>query len=89
MIIKDKNILSDGSLGGQHQTRQIVTRRNLMNIANSKSALLNNSFTSVTQEKICNCLGCYEYADDKISLTVGAKSITIFVCENCKPKFEN
>ena len=60
-----------------------------MNISNSKSALLNNPFTSVTQEKICNCLGCNEYADTEISLTVGAKSITIFVCENCKPKFEN
>ena len=29
-----------------------------MNIANNKSALLNNSFTSDIQEKICNCLGC-------------------------------
>lgn len=51
-----------------------------MNIANSKSALLNNPFTSETQEKICNCLGCNEYADTEISLKIGEKSITIFVC---------
>jgi hypothetical protein len=59
-----------------------------MDIANEKSALLNNSFTSDIQEKVCNCLGCKELADRKISLTVGEKSITIIVCENCKPKFE-
>ena len=29
-----------------------------MNTANSKSTLLNNSFTSNTQDKICNALGC-------------------------------
>jgi len=57
--------------------------------ANSKSALLNNSFTSNIQENICNCLGCYRYADDKISLKIGEKSITLFVCGNCKPKFDN
>ena len=34
-----------------------------MNITNSKSALVNNSFTSNTQDKICNCLGCYQFAD--------------------------
>ena len=51
-----------------------------MNITNSKSALLNNSFTSNTQDKICNCLGCNELADTEISLKIGEKSITIFVC---------
>ena len=59
-----------------------------MNIANSKSALVNNSFTSNTQEKICNCLGCNRLADGKISLKIGEKSITIFVCEDCKHKFK-
>ena len=59
-----------------------------MNIANSNSALVNNSFTSDNQDKICNCLGCYQSADTKISLKIGVKSITIFVCESCKPKFE-
>ena len=59
-----------------------------MNIANSKSALVNNSFTSNTQDKICNCLGCNEFADSKISLKIGEKSITIFVCEDCKHKFK-
>ena len=76
-------------LEGQHQTRPIVTRRHLMNTANSKSALLNNSFTSNTQDTICNCLGCYRLADDKISLKIGEKSITLFVCGNFKPKFDN
>ena len=58
-----------------------------MNITNNKSTLVNNSFTSNIQEKICNCLGCNEYADTEISLTVGAKSIIIFVCDDCKHKF--
>ena len=59
-----------------------------MNITNSKSALLNNSFTSNTQDTICNCLGCYRFADDKISLKIGEKSIIIFVCDDCKHKFK-
>ena len=63
-----------------------------MNTADSESSLLNNSFSSKTQaneNKICNALGCYELAFTKISLKIGEKSITIFVCGNCKPKFEN
>ena len=59
-----------------------------MNTANSKFALLNNSFTSDTQDKICNCLGCNKLADTKISLKIGEKSITIFVCEDCEHKFK-
>ena len=59
-----------------------------MNITNSKSALLNNSFTSNTQDTICNCLECYRFADDKISLKIGEKSIIIFVCDDCKHKFK-
>ena len=59
-----------------------------MNIGNSKSALVNNSFTSDIQEKICNCLGCNEHADTEISLTVGAKSITISICSKCEYKFK-
>jgi transcription elongation factor Elf1 len=59
-----------------------------MNTANSKSTLLNNSFTSDTQDKICNCLGCNEFADSEISLKIGEKSITIMVCKNCKHKFK-
>jgi hypothetical protein len=59
-----------------------------MNTANSKSTLLNNSFTSNTKETICNCLGCNQFADTEISLKIGEKSITILVCRNCKPKFE-
>jgi transcription elongation factor Elf1 len=59
-----------------------------MNTAKSKSTLLNNSFTSNTQEKICNCLGCNQISDTEISLKIGEKSLTILVCKNCKPKFE-
>jgi hypothetical protein len=59
-----------------------------MNTANSKSALLNNSFTSDIQDKICNALGCKSIATTKISLNVREKSITIIVCEFCKAKFE-
>ena len=59
-----------------------------MNIGNSKSALVNNSFISDIQEKICNCLGCNELADTKISLTVGEKSITISICSKCEYKFK-
>ena len=59
-----------------------------MDIVNSKSALVNNSFTSETQDKICNCLGCYRFADTKVSLKIGEKSITILVCEDCKDKFK-
>ena len=59
-----------------------------MNTANNKSALLNNSLTSNIQDKICNCLGCNRLADTKISLKIGEKSITIFVCEDCKHKFK-
>ena len=59
-----------------------------MNPSNSKSTLINNSFTSDIQDKICNALGCSQLADTEITLKIGEKSITILVCENCKPKFE-
>ena len=44
-----------------------------MNIANSNSALVNNSFTSKIQDKICNCLGCYRFADTIIPMKIGEK----------------
>jgi hypothetical protein len=59
-----------------------------MNTANGKPTLLNNSFTSDTQKKICNCLGCNELADTDIELTIGEKSITLFVCNKCECKFQ-
>jgi hypothetical protein len=37
----------------------------------------------------CNALGCYNTATLKIVLPVGPKLLTIFVCQTCKPKFEN
>ena len=62
-----------------------------MNTADSKSTLLNNSFSSKTQaneNKICNCLGCNELAETEITLKIAEKSLNILVCKNCKPKFE-
>jgi transcription elongation factor Elf1 len=59
-----------------------------MYIANSNSALINNSFTSNTQDKICNCLGCNELAGTEISLKIGEKSITIYICSKCEYKFK-
>ena len=59
-----------------------------MNPANSKSTLINNSFTSDIQDKLCNALGCSHLADTEISLKIGSKSLTIVVCENCRIKFE-
>ena len=63
-----------------------------MNIANSKPSLLNNSFSynapRKNEEKICNALGCHLIATNEISLKIGKKSITIVICERCKPKFE-
>ena len=59
-----------------------------MNSANSKSTLINNSFTSDMQDNLCNALGCNQLADTEISLKIGEKSITIIVCENCRIKFE-
>jgi hypothetical protein len=59
-----------------------------LNIINSKSTLLNNSFTSDTQDKICNCLGCYQSADTEISLKIGEKSIIISICSKCEYKFK-
>ena len=79
-------------LEGRHQIRQYYPQgENFMNTADSKSRLLNNSFSAKTQaneKKICNALECYELAFTKISLKIDKKSITIFVCKNCKPKFE-
>jgi hypothetical protein len=79
-------------LEGRHQIRQCYPQgENLMNTADSKSALLNNSFSSKTQaneNKICNCLGCNELADTEITLKIAEKSLNILVCKNCKSKFE-
>jgi hypothetical protein len=80
-------------LEGRDQIRQCYPQgENLMNTADSKSTLLNNSFSSKTQaneNKICNALGCYELAFTKLSLKIDKKSITIFGCKNCKTIFEN
>ena len=57
-----------------------------MDIANSNSTLVN--ITSDKQDKICNCLGCYQFADTKVSLKIGEKLVTIFVCSICEHKFK-
>lgn len=59
-----------------------------MNTTNNKFALLNNSFTFNTQNKICNCLGCNEHANTEISLKIGEKSLTISICSKCEYKFK-
>ena len=52
MIVKEKNILSDDSLGGRTSDKTSISiGGNPMNTANSKSTLINNSFTSNIQEK--------------------------------------
>ena len=58
-----------------------------MNTANSKSTLLNNSFTSDT-DNICNCLGCNELASIEILLKVSEKTIRLLVCSKCECKFQ-
>lgn len=42
---------------------------------------------SIGTSQICNAFECYNTATVKIVLPVGSKSITLFVCENCKLKF--
>jgi hypothetical protein len=37
----------------------------------------------------CNAFGCYNIATIRLVLPVGSKSLTIVVCENCRPKFED
>ena len=88
MIIKEKNILSDGNLGGEASDKTNSHKETPYEYSNSKSALLNNPFTSDTQEKICNCLGCNEYADTEISLKISEKSITLPICSKCEYKFK-
>ena len=39
-------------------------------------------------QQICNAFGCSNTAAVKIVLPVGSKSLTIFVCESCIPKFD-
>jgi hypothetical protein len=37
---------------------------------------------------ICAALGCYQLADILVSLKIGEKSFSIFVCEACTHKFK-
>ena len=37
---------------------------------------------------VCEALGCYSKATNKIPVEVGSKgTIILFLCDNCKPKF--
>ena len=50
---------------------------------------MNDVFSQTEKNyEICNSLGCFKKAEIRIVLPVGSKSLTIIVCENCKPKFE-
>ena len=51
---------------------------------------MNNIFSKTKNydTEICNSLGCHNKATVRIVLPVGSKSLTIFVCENCRLKFE-
>ena len=50
---------------------------------------MNDAFSQTENNyEICNSLDCFNKAEIRIVLPVGSKSLTIFVCENCKPKFE-
>lgn len=50
---------------------------------------MNDVFSQTeNNNEICNSLGCFNKAAIRIVIPVGSQSLTIFVCENCKPKFE-
>jgi hypothetical protein len=36
---------------------------------------------------VCEASGCYSKANNKIAMQVGSKTIFLFLCDNCKPKF--
>ena len=88
MIIKEKDVLSDESLGGQTSDKTNSHKEIPYEYTNYKPTLFNNSLTANIQGKICNCLGCNELADTEITLKIAEKSLNILVCKNCKPKFE-
>ena len=46
-------------------------------------------FKAKEVSEICNAFECLNKATIKIVLPLNSKSITIFVCENCKTKFED
>jgi hypothetical protein len=48
----------------------------------------NSSKTRNNKIEICNSFGCLNKATVKFVLPVGSKSLTIFVCKNCRIKFE-
>ena len=52
---------------------------------------MNNSITSseIQNGVICEAMGCYSKATNKIAVEVAPKGKTIFLflCKNCKPKF--
>ena len=51
---------------------------------------MNNIYSKMKNNNtvICHSFGCLNKATVKIVLPIGSKSLTIFVCENCRLKFE-
>lgn len=48
----------------------------------------NIAFSETSDDIVCEAIGCYSTATNKIVVKVGAKeTITIFVCNDCKPRF--
>jgi hypothetical protein len=48
----------------------------------------NNIRSSEINNPICEFVGCYSEATNKIAVKVGSKgTIFLFLCDNCKPKF--
>jgi hypothetical protein len=46
------------------------------------------SSSEVNNNIICEALGCYSKANNKIAVEVGSKgTIFLCLCDNCKPKF--
>ena len=61
-----------------------VNKYNIDNIANN--TFLGNS--QLFKEIICEAYDCSRKAVTTVVLEAGTKEITIYVCENCKSKFE-
>ena len=66
--------------------QKLLKYKNLERTTNNTDIFLKHKEFST---QTCNALGCYNTATLKIVLPVGAKSLTIFVCQTCKLKFEN
>ena len=54
----------------------------------SMSNNIRSSSSEVNNNTVCEALGCYSKATNKIAVKVGSKgTIFLFLCDNCKTKF--